>query len=80
MALNQPVSPTEIKQALFAIGSLKAPGADGFPSLFYQKHWNTCNTEIVQLITHIFTTGTIPRGLNHTLLTLVPKVQSPKHM
>lgn len=78
--LDQAVSPLEIKQALFAIGSLKAPGADGFPALFYHKHWNICNSEITQLITDIFTSGVIPRGLNHTLLTLVPKIQNPKYM
>jgi hypothetical protein len=30
----------EVKQGLDAIGDLKAPGADGMPSLFYKKHWD----------------------------------------
>lgn len=80
MALENSISPHEIQHAFFAIGGLKASGIDGFPALFYQKHWNICNNEITQLITSIFSSGTIHHGLNHTLLTMIPKVQSPTHM
>ncbi|RYR35362.1 hypothetical protein Ahy_A10g050528 [Arachis hypogaea] len=31
---------TEIRRAIFSIGSLKAHGIDGFPALFYKKNWN----------------------------------------
>lgn len=74
------MSPQEIKQALFAIGGLKAPGSDGFPALFYLSHWNICSKAIIRLITDAFSSGVIPKGWNHTLLTLVPKTQSPKDM
>lgn len=49
--LVKPVSPLEIINALFAIGSLKSPGFEGFPALFYQKHWSLCGDEITNLIT-----------------------------
>lgn len=38
VSLDLAVTPQEIKQTLFAIGGLKAPGAYGFPTLFYQNH------------------------------------------
>lgn len=78
--LDLPLEPKEVKTALFSIGSLKSPGVDGFPALFYQKHWNLCGDDIIKLVSTAFSTGTIPEGLNHTLITLVPKIQSPKHM
>ncbi|XP_024156202.1 uncharacterized protein LOC112164205 [Rosa chinensis] len=37
-SISRPVSLLEVKDALFAIGGLKAPGYDGFPAIFYQNH------------------------------------------
>lgn len=37
-ALTLPVEPQEIKRALFSIGSIKAPGVDGFHALFFIKN------------------------------------------
>lgn len=78
--LKRGVSDTEIQSALFSIGGLKSPGADGFPAIFYQKHWNLCSNEIIGLVKCAFSSGIIPSGLNHTLITLVPKTLSPQNM
>ncbi|XP_062028805.1 uncharacterized protein LOC133744775 [Rosa rugosa] len=78
--MSRNVTGVEVKNAMFNIGGLKAPGADGFPSLFYQKHWNICASEITQMVTLAFQCGKIPMGLNHTLIALVPKVSSPQDM
>ena len=74
--LSLPVEAKEIKSALFAIGGLKTPGPDGFPAIFFQKHWNLCGNEIIKLVSTAFSSGSIPEGLNNTLITLVPKIQS----
>ncbi|WCJ25236.1 hypothetical protein M5689_007136 [Euphorbia peplus] len=33
-----PVTDIEIKKVVFSMGATKAPGVDGFPAIFYQKH------------------------------------------
>ena len=78
--LSNPISDQDVHDALFKIGRLKAPGVDGFPALFYQQHWSLCSADIISTVKKAFQTGTIPPGLNHTLITLVPKVEDPKHM
>lgn len=55
-----PVSPLEINNALFAIDSLKSPGFEGFPALFYQTHWSLCGDEITNWISTAFMKDQVP--------------------
>ncbi|XP_062006018.1 uncharacterized protein LOC133723218 [Rosa rugosa] len=77
--MNRHVSDNDVHDALFRIGKLKAPGADGFPTLFYQQHWSLCAFE-TNVVINAFQSGKISEGLIHTLITLVPKTQAPQHM
>ncbi|KAL6216513.1 hypothetical protein ACLB2K_009736 [Fragaria x ananassa] len=70
----------EVYKAPFSIGGLKAPGVDGFPAVFFQKHWNMFSNEVFNMVSNAFSTGVIPEGLNHKLITLVPKVACPQDM
>lgn len=78
--LESRITPEEVKSSLFNIGGLKAPGFDGFPAHFFQNHWDLIGQDIIDLVIHAFRTGHIPSGLNHTLITLVPKCNSPQSM
>ncbi|CAL8105061.1 unnamed protein product [Prunus armeniaca] len=78
--LNRPVALEEVKASLFNIGGLKAPGIDGFPACFYQSQWNHCGEDIFHMVLKAFHECTIPEKLNMTLITLVPKVESPLSM
>ncbi|CAL9005467.1 unnamed protein product, partial [Prunus brigantina] len=78
--LEKEVDMAEIKRSLFGIGGLKALGVDGFPACFYQAQWNKCADDIFAMVTQAFQKCSIPDKLNYTLITLVPKVQSPQSM
>ncbi|KAK4252603.1 hypothetical protein QN277_014354 [Acacia crassicarpa] len=45
--LMQPVTNSEIEEAVFQLGSNKAPGPDGFSALFYQASWKEVSKEVV---------------------------------
>ncbi|XP_061341450.1 uncharacterized protein LOC133287787 [Gastrolobium bilobum] len=70
----------EIKQALFNIGALKAPGIDGYPTIFFQKNWDLIKKQVCSLIYQIWDYPNILASINSTLLVLIPKVQNPIHI
>lgn len=37
--LSLPFTNEDIEKALNQMGPLKAPGSDGIPAIFFQKHW-----------------------------------------
>lgn len=74
----RPVEDGEIKEAVFEMGALKAPGPDGFNGLFYQKNWETVKKEINEAVKVFFCEGTIPNEVNETLVALAPKVPLPE--
>ncbi|CAL9031736.1 unnamed protein product [Prunus brigantina] len=70
----------EVKDSLFGIGGIKAPGVDGYPACFYQNQWSLCAGDIFDLVSTVFSTCIIPEKLNTTWITLVPKVPNPSSM
>ncbi|XP_057424692.1 uncharacterized protein LOC130718190 [Lotus japonicus] len=45
--LGEPFTREEVEEALFQMHPTKALGLDGFPALFYQKHWDIIGDEIL---------------------------------
>nr|KYP63874.1 Retrovirus-related Pol polyprotein LINE-1 [Cajanus cajan]KYP63887.1 Retrovirus-related Pol polyprotein LINE-1 [Cajanus cajan] len=74
--LEAPLSDHEIFAALKHMGSLKAPGPDGFQAIFYQTQWSTVGESLCQLIRDIQVEPSKVATLNHTLITLIPKVDN----
>ncbi|GKA78679.1 RNA-directed DNA polymerase, eukaryota, reverse transcriptase zinc-binding domain protein [Tanacetum coccineum] len=70
----------EIKDALFDIGDNKAPGLDGFSSVFFKKSWGVIGKDVCDAIKEFFSKGQMLGELNATLITLVLKIQNPQRV
>ena len=68
----------EVKEALNQMAPLKVPGPDGMPPLFYQHFWSTMQHDVTSAILSWLNSGILPEPINHTLITLVPKIDNPK--
>ncbi|XP_028081678.1 uncharacterized protein LOC114283052 [Camellia sinensis] len=77
-SLIQAVSDEEIKLAAFQLGSLKAPGPDGYPGYFYHWHWDIVGPSLCAAVKSFFRGGFLLKEMNHTNLVLIPKVPAPE--
>lgn len=76
--LNCVITREEVKTEMFDMAPYKAPGPDGLPAGFYQKAWSIVGDSICSLVETYFETGTLPDGINDTLISLIPKVACPE--
>ena len=68
----------EVKEALNQMAPLKAPGPNGMPPLFYQHFWATMQHDVTLAILSWLNSSILPIPINHTLITLVPKIDNPE--
>jgi hypothetical protein len=78
--LLKPFEEKEIKEALFQMFPTKAPGPDGFPAHFFQRHWDVCGTEVTSVVLRILRGEDDPSVINNTFIVLIPKVASPEEL
>ncbi|KAL5564839.1 hypothetical protein UlMin_028003 [Ulmus minor] len=55
----------------------KSPGPDGMPGLFFQKYWDIVGEEITEAALLVLNNEGDIHQWNQTLITLIPKIQSP---
>ena len=75
--LTKPIEEKEIRKALSSMQPEKAPGQDGMSPLFFQRFWNTIKGDVIPAILSFFNTGHMLRSINHTIISLIPKMLNP---
>lgn len=65
---------------MFQLEPHKAPGPDSLPAFFYQQFWSIVKTDVINTILAFFHSGSLYTPLNHTFITLNPKVPFPKEV
>ncbi|KAK9713622.1 hypothetical protein RND81_06G040400 [Saponaria officinalis] len=72
-SLTRDVQAEEVKSALFSIDINSSPGSDGFSSGFFISSWTLIGAYLCKVVKEFFRIARMPKQLNTTLLTLVPK-------
>lgn len=78
--LMREVTTEEIKKVLFSMAKDKSPGPDGFTSEFFKATWAITRGDLVTAVKSFFDKGFLPKGVNSTILALIPKKNEASHM
>lgn len=78
--LTTPYKAEEVEIAINDMAPLKALGLDGMPPLFYQTYWSEVGMDITQAVLSCLNSGSILKSINHTFITLNPKVKNPERV
>ncbi|XP_043697111.1 uncharacterized protein LOC122647869, partial [Telopea speciosissima] len=73
MELGKEVNGDEVKRVVFSLKDSKAPGPDGFGAGFYKHSWEVIGEELTHAVQWFFANSFMPRSINATFITLVPK-------
>ena len=76
--LTRPYMAIKVNVALKQMKPMTAPGADGLPSVFYQSQWHVIGEDVTRGVLSCLNSGKLIRSINHTNITLIPKVKSPE--
>ncbi|GJX35824.1 sodium/hydrogen exchanger 6 [Tanacetum coccineum] len=71
------VSNDEVKSVIFSMRDDRAPGLDGFTAAFFKKAWDVVGGDITCVVRDFFSNGKLLKELNHTIISLIPKVITP---
>jgi len=76
--LLRPFQASEVQLAFKQMEANTAPGLDGLPPLFYKQYLSKIGSDVSDAVLGVLNSGILPQDLNYTLLTLIPKIQSPR--
>lgn len=71
--LEEEVTAEEVRKVLFAMPNNKSPGPDGYPVEFFKTTWSVIAQDFIIAVQSVFRFGFLPKGVNSTILALVPK-------
>ncbi|XP_071714140.1 uncharacterized protein [Rutidosis leptorrhynchoides] len=73
----RPVDTSEVKDVVFNFGVDKSPGPDGYSAAIFKHAWDIIGDEVVEAIKDFFSNGQFLKEINHTTISLLPKIQVP---
>lgn len=65
------------KGSIFSVHHNKSPGPDVIDTKFMKLHWDGIKFDLHKDIDEIFHSAKLPKGLNHTFISLIPKTDKP---
>ena len=68
----------EVEAAFKSMEPPSAPGPYGMPHTFFQTYWSIVGDDVTSTILNCLNNCSLPATINHTFITLVPKVKSPE--
>ncbi|XP_026410606.1 uncharacterized protein LOC113305823 [Papaver somniferum] len=71
--LNVIPTDSEIESVVKSMPAWSSPGPDGFQADFYQSQWQLVGKDIIEVVKKFFQCGHMPRSLNKTYISLIPK-------
>ena len=78
--LIRDVSAEEVKEVIFKMPSNKSPGPDGYTVEFFKAAWPIIGNDVVVAVQSFFIKGFLPKGINSTILALIPKKDIAREM
>lgn len=76
--LSREFTISEVELALKNLDSSKAPGPDGLNGAFIKESWFYLKNDFMNMLKDFHRSGSLPKGLNSSFITLIPKTESPK--
>nr|XP_009804541.1 PREDICTED: uncharacterized protein LOC104249756 [Nicotiana sylvestris] len=80
MELVKDISKQEVDECLHATGNDKASRIDGYNVVFFKKAWTVIKENIYEAISEFFATDVMPKAINYTTVTLLPKITNPTNI
>ncbi|KAE8656392.1 hypothetical protein F3Y22_tig00117001pilonHSYRG00005 [Hibiscus syriacus] len=71
--LNKQVTMEEVKEALFTMKGMKAPGPDDIRPIFYNQNWDTVKNTLCDFANMALELGKMDTKILRTFLVLIPK-------
>ncbi|XP_039050208.1 uncharacterized protein LOC120191304 [Hibiscus syriacus] len=72
--LTKQVTMEEVKETLFSMKGLKAPGSDGIQPIFYKQNWETVRNTLLDFVNKTLESRKMEGKILRTFLVLIPKI------
>lgn len=78
--LDKPYTSEEVGAAIRGMAPLKALRPNGMPPLFFQTYWSNVGMDVTHAVLSSLNSSSILKSINHTFITLIPKVNNPERV